>query len=59
MSDSPDMSGPYDLERGTCAEGHPVNEYGRCQPLNEGTGHLPPDPDPGEGELPEAPSQIV
>ena len=30
-------SGPYEQARnGTCAQGHPVNGFGRCQPLNEG-----------------------
>lgn len=34
----PALVGPYDDANGQCAQGHPVNSYGRCQPLNEGTG---------------------
>jgi hypothetical protein len=50
MSDSPDLAGPYDPERGVCSEGHPVNEYGQCQVLNE-QGACPPvspEPEPDE-----------
>lgn len=30
-----DATGPYDATAyGTCADGHPVNAMGRCEPLN-------------------------
>lgn len=32
----PALTGPYDAELGRCAQGHPVNRYGRCEPLNTG-----------------------
>lgn len=31
---SPSRSGPYSLDDGACAYGHPVNGFGRCEPLN-------------------------
>lgn len=34
----PALEGPYDEGNGRCAAGHPVNGYGRCEPLNNGTG---------------------
>jgi len=34
-ADNPDRVGPYLGDRnGRCANGHPVNGYGRCEPLN-------------------------
>jgi hypothetical protein len=31
------QAGPYEaVVNGTCAQGHPVNGMGRCQPLNDG-----------------------
>jgi len=35
----PATVGPYDADtNGRCAAGHPVNQFGRCEPLNDGTG---------------------
>lgn len=33
MNDN-DTAGPYDAENGRCAQGHPVNAAGRCEPIN-------------------------
>jgi hypothetical protein len=38
----PSLSGPYDVANGECAYGHPVNGYGRCEPLNETPPACPP-----------------
>lgn len=32
--DETDLSGPYDQGKGRCRNGHPVNQRGRCEPLN-------------------------
>lgn len=30
-----EYEGPYDADQnGSCANGHPLNGYGRCEPLN-------------------------
>jgi hypothetical protein len=39
------LTGPYDPDNGVCANGHPVNSKGRCEPLNE-TGTCMPPQDP-------------
>jgi hypothetical protein len=60
MSDNPEFEGPYDPAKGSCyPEGHPVNEFGRCQTLNEFgvCPPVPPDPDPDEPD--ESPSSVV
>lgn len=34
-----ELGGPYDVaSNGRCADGHPLNAYGRCQTLNVQTG---------------------
>lgn len=45
ITDPVAQAGPYDgVRNGTCAQGHPVNGSGRCQPLNEGIEQPAPGP---------------
>jgi hypothetical protein len=42
----PQHSGPYSAEEnGTCADGHPLNAYGRCEPMNTEEPAADPTPD--------------
>jgi len=39
----PDFNGPYDAEKnGRCAFTHPLNGFGRCEPLNKIPRECPP-----------------
>jgi hypothetical protein len=43
VTDPVAQAGPYEVAaNGTCAQGHPLNSTGRCQPLNAGTEQQPP-----------------
>lgn len=44
--DTNEYTGPYDPARGLCADGHPVNPYGRCEPLNDAERPAEPEPAP-------------
>jgi hypothetical protein len=41
--DHPEFEGPYDPANGQCSNGHPVNGWGRCEPLNAGDCHAEPE----------------
>jgi hypothetical protein len=41
--DGPDYQGPYEKDtNGIDAFGHPVNAYGRCEPMNQTPPKCPP-----------------
>jgi hypothetical protein len=45
-----EYTGPYSAEDyGTCADGHPLNRFGRCQPLNDAINRIN-DEAPNEAE---------
>lgn len=43
MPDQPEFVGPYSTDNGVCGYGHPVNGWGRCEPLNQDPPQCPPE----------------